>query len=333
MKKIILLSTLFCIMFFSACFEEKKYENDVYGNFEALWQTLDQKYCYFELKEINWDSIHSDYYNRLNPSMSSKSFFYLMKDMLANLKDGHVNLSSPFDVASYKDWYFGYPRNFYYDVIEDYYLGENVKTSSGLKYQILNDNIGYVYYSSFSNPLGEGNLNEVIKEFITCDGIIIDVRDNGGGELTNSDKLTSAFVTEKTHVGYIQHKTGPSHNDFSKPYSTYIKPYKGVSFLKKVAILTNRRCYSSTNDFVNAMTYIPTVKIFGDKTGGGAGLPMSSELPNGWGVRYSASPMLNADKQHIELGIEPDVYVSMTEEDRAKGIDPIIEAARTWISE
>ena len=330
MKKIVTLA-LFCILFFTSCFHETKYENNIYGNFDALWQTLDQKYCYFELKNINWDSIHDDYRNRLNPNMSSKSFFYLMKDMLANLKDGHVNLVSPFDVASYKDWYHDYPRNFYYDVIEDYYLGIDVKTSSGLKYQILNDNIGYVYYSSFSNPIGDGNLNEIIKEFITCDGIIIDVRNNGGGELTNSDKLTTPFINEKLHVGYIQHKKGPAHNDFSEPFATYIKPYKGLSYLKKVAILTNRRCYSSTNDFVNAMTYVHTARIFGDKTGGGAGLPMSSELPNGWSLRYSASPMLNAAKEHIEMGIEPNVYVSMTEEDRAKGIDPIIEAAREWI--
>ena len=332
LKKIITQSIL-CLTLFTSCFHEEKYEDDAYGNFEALWQTLDQRYCFFELKAINWDSIHDDYRNRLNPSMSSKSFFYLMKDMLANLKDGHVNLSSAFDVASYKDWYNDYPRNFYYDVIEDHYLGENVKTSSGLKYQILDDNIGYVYYSSFSHPLGDGNLNEVIKEFITCDGIIIDVRNNGGGELTNSDKLTSPFIHEKLHVGYMQHKKGPSHNDFSEPYATYVKPYKGISYFKKVAILTNRRCYSSTNDFVSAMSYVPTVRSFGDKTGGGAGLPMSSELPNGWGLRFSASPMLNADKQHIELGVEPDVYVNMTEEDRAKGIDPIIETARNWIKE
>lgn len=333
MKYLLYLSICLSLFSLNSCFKEDKYENDVYGNFETLWQTLDQKYCFFELKNINWDSIHDDYVQRLNPQMSSKSFFYLMKEMLANLKDGHVNLVSAFDVASYKDFYNDYPRNFYYDVIEDYYLGENVKTSSGLKYQILEDNIGYVYYSSFANPLGDGNLNEVIKEFMTCDGIIIDVRNNGGGELTNSDKLMSPFIKEKMHVGYIQHKTGKGHNDFSEPYAVYVKPYEGISYFKKVAILTNRRCYSTTNDFVNAMSYVSTSRSFGDKTGGGAGLPMSSELPNGWSFRYSASPMLNAEKEQIELGIEPDVYVTMTEEDRNKGIDPIIETARKWINE
>ena len=76
-------------------------------------------------------------------------------------------------------------------------------------------------------------------------------------------------------------------------------------------LLINRHSYSATNDFVNAMRYFPNVTLVGDKTGGGSGLPFSSELPNGWGVRFSASPHLDADKQHIEFGIDPDEKVDI----------------------
>ena len=79
------------------------------------------------------------------------------------------------------------------------------------------------------------------------------------------------------------------------------------------------------------MRYLPQVTIVGDQTGGGAGLPFTSELPNGWTVRFSASPHLDADKQHIEFGIEPDVWADMTEEDEARGLDTIIETARRLI--
>ena len=68
--------------------------------------------------------------------------------------------------------------------------------------------------------------------------------------------------------------------------------------------------------------------LVGDKTGGGSGLPFSSELPNGWGVRFSASPHLNAEKEHIEFGIDPDEEVDMDKEDENNGIDTIIERAR-----
>ena len=65
----------------------------------------------------------------------------------------------------------------------------------------------------------------------------------------------------------------------------------------------------------------------GDRTGGGSGLPFSSELPNGWSIRFSACPMLDINKQHTEFGIDPDISVSMTEEDMAKGKDTIIDSA------
>jgi C-terminal processing protease CtpA/Prc len=79
------------------------------------------------------------------------------------------------------------------------------------------------------------------------------------------------------------------------------------------------------------MKHAPNATIIGDKTGGGSGLPFSSELPNGWSIRFSASPMYNVNKEHIEFGIEPDVYVSMTESDKSKGKDSIIEKARELI--
>ena len=52
---------------------------------------------------------------------------------------------------------------------------------------------------------------------------------------------------------------------------------------------------------------MPYVTTMGDRTGGGSGFPFNSELPNGWGVRFSASPMLDVNKQHTEFGIDPDI--------------------------
>ena len=96
-------------------------------------------------------------------------------------------------------------------------------------------------------------------------------------------------------------------------------------------MLTNRSSYSATNDFVKIMHILPKVTIVGDHTGGGSGLPYSSELPNGWSVRFSACPSFDVNMQHTEFGIEPDIRVEMTDEDRARGMDTIIETARKII--
>ena len=101
--------------------------------------------------------------------------------------------------------------------------------------------------------------------------------------------------------------------------------------MRPVVVLTNRHSYSATNDFVNKMKLLDQVTIMGDRTGGGSGLPFNSELPNGWTVRFSASPMLNADKQHTESGIDPDIKLDMRMEDMEKGKDTIIEEAIRYI--
>ena len=130
----------------------------------------------------------------------------------------------------------------------------------------------------------------------------------------------------------MSNKPGPGHNDFPTPKAVWLNPSLDRFRWQKQAVgLTNRRSFSATNDFVNRMKILPKVTIIGDKTGGGSGLPFSSELPNGWSVRFSASPMYDADMQHLEFGIDPDIKVNMSSEDMQRNVDTIIEAAREYL--
>lgn len=324
---------IFCVtIFFTSCFDEENYNNTKRGNFEALWKIMDERYCFFEYKDIDWSEVYEKYSPRINENMDNDALFDVLGQMLAEVKDGHVNLITTFDLARYWKWYEDYPDNFD-EKIQKNYIGTDYSIAGGLKYKILDDNIGYIYYESFSNGIGESNLDQVLSRLAICNGIIFDVRNNGGGMLTNAEKIASRFFNEKTLVGYIMHKTGKGHNDFSKPYERHIDPSDRVRYQKKVAVLTNRRSYSATNDFVNAMKYAPNAIIIGDKTGGGSGLPFSSELPNGWSVRFSASPMINAKKEHIEFGIDPHIKVDMSVSDMEKGVDTIIETARQHLNQ
>ena len=81
------------------------------------------------------------------------------------------------------------------------------------------------------------------------------------------------------------------------------------------------------------MKEMPLVTIMGDQTGGGSGMPFSSELPIGWSVRFSASPSFDARMQHIEFGIEPDVEASLDEALATDGKDSMIEAARALLAD
>jgi hypothetical protein len=323
-----LLPLAFCL--FSACVEIEEYPDNPRGNFEALWKILDEHYCFFDYKAVDWDKIYSEYSKRVDDNMSNESLFGLLDEMLQELKDGHVNLYTPFDVGRYWKWHEDYPVNFSSDLI-DIYLNKDYSISGGIRYKILDDNVGYMYYGDFSNGLGETNLDYIIDKMAICSGLIIDVRNNGGGLLSNAEKLAARFFNEKTLVGYLQHKTGKGHNDFSKPFAHYVELSTRLRYQKPVIVLTNRGCFSATNDFINSMRYAPNVRILGDRTGGGSGLPFNSEIPNGWMVRFSACPSFDANMQQIEFGIDPDIFVELKENDVHKGKDTLIEAARVLL--
>ena len=320
----------------AACISEDERPDNPTGNFEALWQIIDEHYCFFDYKQqeygLDWQEVYNKYKVRVNKEMTEVQLFEVLCDMLAELRDGHVNLSTSYDVGRYWTWQEAYPKNFS-DSLSRIYMGTDYKIASGLQYRVLDDNIGYIRYESCQDPIGEGNLDDVLSYFALCRGIIIDVRNNSGGDLTNAEKLAARFVHEKTLVGYMQHKTGKGHQDFSSIEPQYLEPSSNLRWHKPVCVLTNRSVFSAANEFTSMMHALPNVKIVGDKTGGGSGMPMSSSLPNGWSVRYSACPMYDKDKQQTEFGIEPDYNVQLTDEDTMKGIDTIIEAARKLLVE
>lgn len=299
-------------------------------NFDILWNTINEKYSFLGLKNINWDSIRNHYEPLVTDDISNNDLFNIMDSMLYDLEDGHVNLISPFNVSRNWNWYLNYPDNFNREVLERNYLKDDYKIAGGLEYTII-DSVGYIYYGSFSSGFSVENLNAAINYMKGTKGLIFDVRNNGGGVLNNAFVLAQSLINEEKQVLITAEKTGPGHDDFGNSLSYTLKPATNYAHYEgDVAVLINRRCYSATNTFAAIMFSFDNVRLFGDQTGGGGGIPIDSELPNGWRFRFSATRSLIPvdDKYYdIERGIPPDVIVSNTEDRIAMGFDDILETA------
>lgn len=315
-----------------SCHEIEEYDNTIEGNFEQLWTLVDQHYCFFNEKNIDWDSIHTVYGERLASVKSATGLFSLCADMLDELRDGHVNLSSSFNTSYYRKWWSLYPQNYNERNVQENYLGFNYRSLGNVQYGILMQNVGYMHISSFSSGLGESNMDAIVNYLRLCSALIIDVRDNGGGNLDNIETIVRRFITERTLVGYIRHKTGTGHSDFSEPYAYYFDPAdagRQMWLSRRIVVLTNRSTFSAANNFVSVMKQLPNVTIVGATTGGGSGMPMSFELQSGWALRMSASPILDANGNATEFGIDPTegCAVDITAEDEAAGRDTILDFA------
>lgn len=321
---------IFCIalmLLLTACHskDEMPFSMDPVTNVEALWQIIDTRYCYVEEKGVDWNAVHDTYVEKARqlPQNDQVAMFDLCAEMLNLLQDGHVNLYAPFDRSYCTTWYDTYPAN-YNAQLQALYL-RDYRVAGSLYYcTVDHDSIGYIYYSSFSNSFSIGNLAWVFNAFKDCRGLIIDVRNNGGGDLNNAYKLAAPFFKESRTIGYWQHKTGPGHNDFSKMEELKVDAsISGIKWLRPTVVLSNRRSYSATNMFINMMRYADNAIIVGGTSGGGGGMPMSYEMPCGWTVRFSSVRMYDASKKDIEQGIEPHVFVTMQSTDK----DDIIEKA------
>jgi Peptidase family S41/Tricorn protease C1 domain len=295
--------------------------------FKSMWQEVNNNYAFFEYKNINWGSVYDRFAPKISDTMPQDSLYSVLSAMLYELKDGHVNLSKGTDRSRNWAWKEDFPDNFNPLFVQRQYLKRDFQMTNALKHQILEDSIGYVRYESFVQPISDDDLDYVLKRMENTKGLIIDVRDNGGGSMALIFKIMGRFIDKRTLVGNMKSKNGTSHNEFTNPQLLFIDPSKKgkIKYMKPIVVLINRGCYSATTHFAAYMSLLPNVTLVGDRAGGGGGLPISRDLPNGWQYRFSATMQTLPDDTHIESGFDPDIQMSTGPKEELEGKDAIIE--------
>lgn len=328
MKKIYL--ALLIIPFFFSCedamFEKDLASTDPMTNFEYLWTQCNEKYSYFELKNIDWDQIKTKYSAKISNDMSEEALFTVLGDMLTELKDDHTNLISDFNIS-----FFGVDQlgqdNYDSRIVKDQYLSDNYYISGPFTHDFLaNNEVGYIRFGSFTGTVDNTNLDFILNRYKNTKGLILDLRENGGGAVTDIFNILSRFVEKETILNYSRIKTGPAHNDFSEDKPVKVTPHDGIRYTNKVMVLVDRGTYSAGSFTSLATKALPNMILVGDTTGGGLGLPNGGQLPNGWTYRFSITQALTLNKNNaFENGVPPDIKVSFDWNDRTK--DEIIERA------
>jgi C-terminal processing protease CtpA/Prc len=327
MKKYIL---LLIIPFFASCekiiLEDDLESTDAKTNFEYLWKQCDEKYSFFEVKNIDWNAVKKKYETKITDKTTDHELFDILGAMLSELKDDHTNLMSNFNVSRFGVQYQS-QDNFDWRIVEDNYIGYNYKITGPFQHEFIENNqIGYIRFPAFTGTVDDDQLDFILTRYKNTKGLILDLRENGGGASTDIFNLLERFVEKETLLYYSKLKTGKAHNDFSEPKEAKIKPHNGLRYKKKVMVLVDRGTYSAGSFTSLAIKAIPNMTLVGDMTGGGLGMPNGGQLPNGWTYRFSITQTLNLQKSpDWEMGVPADIPVQMDWNDRSK--DEIIERA------
>ena len=238
---------------------------------------------------------------------------------------------SSFDVSRNWNWYLDYPSNYNGNLLERHYFKGKQQFMGPFTVFDFGD-VGYVHYGSFKAAVSEKRMGQLLSKFHNHKGLIIDIRDNGGGLISNVFNIGDHFVDKTTLTAYERVKNGPEKNDFTEYNGLEFSPVEDYSpYMKPVVILTNRKCYSAANMFRAMMGALPNVTVIGDKTGGGGGVPTYTQLSNGWLLRVSSTQMLSSTFINTEDGLFPDRRVNMSESDENNNIDSILEDALRFL--
>lgn len=318
-------------LLFSGCetlFLTEEVENSERSNFEFLWQECDEKYAFFDYKNVNWDSVYNAYSPRVRNGMRADSLFRVLWDMLNELEDGHVNLIAPFNTSRFDIRLLG-PKNIDERVIIENYLSDRYYTTPPIIHDALVEGqVGYLRINTFGTTVSEGDIQFALARYRNTRGLIIDIRQNGGGSLRNVFTIMNRLTRERTKVYDSYLKSGPGREDFSGPQPAYLEqPDEGITYEKPVMVLIDRGTFSAGSFFALIARELPHMTLIGDTTGGGLGIPNGGQLPNGWTYRMSISRTISNDGQNFESGVPPDIRVILDPAAVEQGVDNVIERA------
>jgi tetratricopeptide (TPR) repeat protein len=333
MKKITLLLVLIFIVVgiqWGAGPEEKAI-NDPVKNFEFLWKTFDRNYALFGAKRVDWDALYRLYRPQVTPETTNDQLFTIMSNMLGHLNDNHVRL-----IDGKKRFTAGILHNrkmedFSLELVKSKYLKGKFKKEvrAIFTYGKVKDTIGYFHFRGFGFlEQTRETIDKIIKEFKDADGIIIDVRSNGGGDDRVGKLIADRFADRKRLYMITQIRNGKNHDDFTPPRYWYVEPDGPAQFTKPVILLTHRFSASAADNFAMALRVIPHVTVVGEMTSGCMADVYGDQLPNGW--RFSVSFKKFTDYSGFcweGIGIPTDLRKTNTKADIDNKTDTVLELA------
>lgn len=302
------------------------------STFDYLWADVNERYSYFQVKNIDWQSIRLQYRSIIDDNMSDEALFNVLSDMLFELRDGHVNITTTFDRSRNWDWFQDHPINYNQNIIDRSYLQKDFQITGPFRIKRI-DSILYVNYRSFGDAVDDSHILSLLRQAEGSIGMIIDVRSNGGGSLSNAYKIAGALTNSSRIYARERIKIGPEEDEFSPWINLSTNKRFDNAYGNPVVVLCNRASYSATTFFAQMIKSLPNGTMMGDQTGGGGGIPAFGELPNGWMYRFSATQAIDPQGNHLEFGVEPDIVVSMLKEDEDNDKDTILESAIQFIQQ
>lgn len=184
----------------------------------------------------------------------------------------------------------------------------------------IENNIGYIQISSFISNSTPNEFLEALENTNNTEGLIVDLRGNTGGLLTNAIFVANLFI-EKGRLVSIVGRNGYRYDVMARDTDLEIK--------KPVIVLVNGASASASEILSGALKDYHKAKIIGTRTYGKGMVQKIIPLPNETGINLTIAKYLTPKGKDInKKGISPDIEVEFTSKDISNRKDVQLETAK-----
>jgi carboxyl-terminal processing protease len=356
--------------------------------FEAFWNGMNTNYVYWSNDPTNWDSVYTKYkplfkrltsFDEANNEKAEKYF----TEMTSKIIDSHFSLTFQLSGNTVTpaldrkielnkqrpDSIYALPPDFFTAVTTKYFDRNSVVTGTDsislrdttepftVTVATIQGNILYLYFSDFAfsqagpntAPVLDIFFNTLARELKSIRGVIIDVRENGGGEITGLNYLLGKMVTKPVTYAYTHAKNGNGRLDYTAWAPAILTPQSGaVNVTQPIVVLADHISASMAEMTALAVMALPNGRFVGTTTWGATG-PLIPNVylnggqftigsanfgNNGYMFVYTSSAALKSSEGQVleGKGVRPDRWVPETAAAYRAGVDAQLEAAVREIS-
>jgi C-terminal processing protease CtpA/Prc len=194
------------------------------------------------------------------------------------------------------------------------------------------EGIPVIRITRWDNVRGEdlvARFDEILSEWRTRPGIIMDVRGNGGGKDELADQVVGRFLKAPVISSISFNRQVPGVTFERRMMTT--APRGPWRFTGRVAVLTDEGCMSACEHFVSGMIEAGALAC-GTPTSGACGWIRSVDLPGGARLNVSRTfPLHTGGIPSPQLGMAPHLWAPRTLADLRAGEDTALRAALRWV--
>jgi hypothetical protein len=288
--------------------------SQLFGDF---WTKMNTNYLYWDIDTTDWERVYRTYrplFSQLDMHVAAdaaRAAGYF-NTMTAGLTDGHYSITyggglfPPTTVIPSLDrkertagWHIAYP----YLILDTAYLDSGSVYGSYINQdrQRISAACGFIggnilYFGCDHFGLGQAYKAETpngVKQALTSffsflqikgsstRAIILDVRNNPGGDVSDLNFLLGRMITRKKTFGYTKYKSGSGRLDYTPWIIAELEPQPGgVAPAAPLIVLADSYSASLAEAFVMAVKTLPNATFIGETTWGATGPLTTNALYN-----------------------------------------------------